>query len=281
MVDVEQSRRKEQQGQKIICFDLFKDSLISAGNMVIPIALGADEHGNPVLTDLVRCPHLLVGGQTGSGKTAFLDSIVCSIISSRTPDEAKLAIVDLKGAEFPIYNGIPHLLCPVITDAKRVFGLLDDVIIEIDRRLLLFSKAGVRRIGEYNQKICKLPHIIVIVDEYSTLMPKTGKKFEDYIGRIAPVAGLCGIHLVLSTNRCYADVITGVMKCCFSVQVAFSVPSGINSRIIMDCVGAETISEYGEMLFMGKGMKVPIKLQGVYLADLEIKALVDLCKENY
>ena len=169
----------------------------------------------------------------------------------------------------------------MITDVKRVFGLLDDVLMEIDRRLLLFSKAGVRRIGDYNQKFGNLSHIVVIFDEYSSLMPRTGKKFEDYISRIVPVAGLCGIHLVLSTNRCSADVITGVMKCSFPVQVAFAVPSGINSRIIMDCVGAETLSEYGEMLFMGKGMKAPLKLWGVYLTDSDIKALVDTCKESH
>ena len=260
---------------EIVRFECLRDSVVSAGNLEIPIALGTDEHGNPVVTDLARCPHLLVGGQIGSGKTVFLDSVICSVLSSRKPEEVRLALVDLKRAEFPIYNGIPHLLCPVITDGKRALGLLDDVLMEIDRRLLLFSNAGMRRISEYNQKIGKLPHIVVIFDEYSSLMPKTGKKFEDYINRITPVAWLCGIHLVLSTNRCSADVITGVMKCCFPAQVAFSVPSGINSRIIMDCVGAETLSEYGEMLFKGKGMKIPLKLRCAYLTDSEIKTLVD------
>ena len=265
--------------QSNVSFDFIRDSVVSAWNLVIPIVLGADEHGTPVVTDLARCPNLLVGGQAGSGKTAFLDSVISSVLLSRTPEEVKLALVDLKGAEYPIYNGILHLLCPVITDAKRALGLLDDVLTEIDRRLLLFSKAGVRRIDDYNQKVGRLAHIVVIFDEYSALMSKTGKKFEDYIKRITLVAGLCGIHLVLATNRCSADVITGVMKCNFPVQIAFSVLSGINSRIIMDCVGAETLSEYGEMLFMGKGMKAPLKLWGAYLTESEIKALVDVCKK--
>ena len=261
--------------QETVRFDSIKDSLVSMENMEIPIALGADSHGNPVVIDLARCPHLLVGGQTGSGKTAFLDSLVCSVLSSRTADEVMLALIDLKGAEFPIYNGVPHLMIPVITGAEAAFSFLDDILMEIDRRLLMFSKVGVRKLSDYNRNKKKLPHIVIIFDEYSLIMLKSGRKFEDYIRRISLAAGLCGIHLVLSTNRCTADVITGVVKCSMPAQVAFSVPAAINSRIIMDCVGAEKLSEFGEMIYRGKGMNVPMRIHGAYIADSEIKALVE------
>ena len=195
MVDDKQKKRKKLLKQVIFCFNSIEDSVQSAGNLEIPIALGADELGNPIVTDLALCPNLLVGGQAGSGKTAFLDSVICSVLSSRKPDEVKLALVDLKGAEFPIYNGIPHLLCPVITDEKRVFGLLNDILMEIDRRLLLFSQLGVRRISEYNQKMGKLPRIVVIFQGRCSLQ---------YLKSTREGGDKCGIHLCFHCKRTWS-----------------------------------------------------------------------------
>ena len=241
----------------------------------VPIVLGEDVFGNREIVDLATCPHLLIAGQQGSGKTAFLDSLICSILKTKSPDEVKLALIDLKGVEFPVYNGIPHLMAPVITDPSEALYLLDKLVEEIEWRIYLFGKAGARKINEYNQKVVngevsgeKLPYIVTVVDEYSSLMLEHGKRFDLLIKRITAVARFCGIHLVLSTNRCSADVITGVIKSNLPSQIAFAVPGGINSRIIIDQIGAEDLLGKGDMLFRLGESRQPVRLQGALVKDV-------------
>lgn len=262
-------------------FNSLTGALDAANEARIPVALGKDVNGEPVVFDLTKCPHLLVAGNPETGKTTFLDSLICSILRTRSPEEVLLVIVDIKGVEFPVYNGDSHLLLPVITDMADAFGYLDDLVIEIDRRITLFNETGARKIEEYNRLISKrqdssqkkLPYIVVIVDEFSYLMMEDGKRFEALIKRITAVARFCGIHLVISTNRCSADVITGVIKSNFPSQVAFAVTCGINSRIILDELGAEKLLGSGDMLFSMGGWRNRIRVQGVFVdASNEMKS---------
>ena len=258
-----------------ISFDSMLEKLNSSRDFYIPVALGQASDGVLTVIDLKNCPHLLIAGNQEMGKTTLLDSIICSILKTRAPEDVMLALIDLKGVEFPVYNGIPHLMTPVITRPAEALGFFDDLVLEVERRISLFNEALARKIEEYNQMIEagnnseeKLPYIVVIVDEFSPLMLEYGKRFETLIKRITSVARFCGIHLVFSTNRCSADVITGVIKSNFPSQIAFVVSGGINSRIILDQLGAENLLERGEMLCKIAGSRQVIKVQGAYIEDI-------------
>ena len=187
-----------------------------------------------------------------------------------------LAIIDTKGVEFPVYNGDSHFMLPVITNTKDAFGFLDDLVEEIERRISLFNETRARKIEEYNRMVSekqdpsqkKLPYTVVLVDEFSHLMLEDGKRFEKLIKRITAVARFCGIHLVISTNRCSADVITGIIKSNFPSQIAFAVTSGINSRILLDQLGAEKLLGSGDMLFSMGGWRNPIRVQGTFVDSI-------------
>ena len=255
-------------------------TLESEKEMRIPIALGKDVYGQPMLFDLATSPHILVGGVNGNEKTSFLDSLICSILCTKTPEEVGLILVDTKVVELSVYNGVPHLLSPVITDAERAFKALEFVVKGFERRIELLTSTGSRKIEEYNAKVVeKLPYIVVIIDDYADLILSEGKEFEYLIKRITAVARFCGIHLVLSTKRTSADVITGVIKSNIPTQIAFAVPNAINSRILIDQPGAEKLLGYGDMLYNNPMYRHPFRIQGA-LIDSEIGKIVAFLKSQ-
>ena len=258
----------------VVRFGSMVGSLASEKEMRIPVALGKDVYGQPVLFDLAGSPHLLVGGMDGEEKTSFLDSLICSILCTKTPEEVRLILVDTKVVELSVYNGVPHLLSPVITDAERAFKALKFVVKGFERRIELLTSTGSRKIEEYNAKYTeKLPYIVVIIDDYADLILSAGKEFEYLIKRITAVARFCGIHLVLSTKRVSADVIPGVIKSNIPTQIAVAVPNAINSRILIDQPGAEKLLGNGDMLYNNPMYRHPFRIQGA-LIDSEIEKIV-------
>ena len=266
--------------RSVVRFSSLVDSLESEKEMRIPIALGNDVYGQPMLFDLATSPHLLVGGMNEDEKTSFLDSLICSILCTKTPDEVRLILVDTKVVELSVYNGIPHLLSPVITDVERAFKALEFVVKGLERRIELLTSTRSRKIEEYNAKAAeKLPYIMVIIDDFSDLILSAGKEFEFLIKRITSVARFCGIHLVLSTKRVSADVITGVIKSNIPTQIAFAVPGTINSRILIDQVGAEKLLGDGDMLYNNPMYRHAFRIQGAVI-DSEIEEIVDFLKSQ-
>lgn len=258
----------------VVRFGSMVRSIRAEKEMRIPIALGNDVYGQPMLFDLAGSPHLLVGGTNGDEKTGFLDSLICSILCTKTPDEARLILVDTKAVELSVYNGVPHLLSPVITDVERAFKALEFVVKGLERRIELLTSTRSRKIEEYNAKAAeKLPYFMVIIDDFADLILAAGKEFEFLIKRITAVARFCGIHLVLSTKRVSADVITGVIKSNIPTQIAFSVPNVINSRILIDQTGAEKLLGSGDMLYNNPMYRHPFRVQGA-LIDSEIDKIV-------
>lgn len=252
-----------------IPFDPFFSELESSSG-VIPVALGMDVYGNRHIADLTICPHLLIAGNQGTGKTTFINSLIHSIVLTRIPSEVKLALIDPKDILYSERKEIPNLLVPIITEPKTALDFFDYLFEEMERRLELLKERGARNISEYNEGIPvddssnqKLPYLVVIVDEYSELMLEDGRWFESMIMQIAPKGKNVGIHLVLSTNRCTSDVITGVIKTHFPSQIAFSVSSGLNSRIIIDQLGAERLLGWGDFLYCANDSQVPLRLQGI------------------
>ncbi len=236
----------------------------------IPIVLGMDVYGNRYVSDLAGCPHLLIAGNPRTGKTTFINSLIHSILLTRTPADVKLALIDTKDTLYAERMEIPNLLFPIITEPKAALDFFDYLFEEKERRLELLKAKGVRNISEYNGCISeedssnqRIPYLVVIVDEYSDLMLEDGKWFESMIGQIAPKGETVGIHIVLSTNRCTSDVITGVIKTQFPSQLAFEVSSGLNSRIVIDQLGAERLLDHiGDFLYSPKGSRTPLRLQG-------------------
>lgn len=267
----------------IVGFGSMVDSLESENEMKIPIALGKDVYGQPVLMDLTRCPHLLVGGMNWEEKTTFLDSLICSILCTKTPDDVRLILVDTKVVELSVYNGVPHLLSPVITDVERAFKALEFVAKGLERRIELLTTTGSRKIEEYNAKVAenpdaeKLPYIVVVIDDYADLILSAGKEFETLIKMITAVARFCGIHLVLSTKMVSADVVTGVFKSNFPTQIAFAVPNAINSRILIDQTGAEKLLGFGDMLYKNPMCRQPFRIQCATI-DSEVEKIVSFLK---
>lgn len=242
------------------------------------VALGKDLLGNPVFCELDRMPHLLIAGSTGSGKSVCMNSIICSLLLRTTPAELKLLLVDPKKVEFTQYHQVPHLIGPVITDSKDAARALEVICTRMDQRYDAFSKIGVRKISEYNEYVKQhpeeplkpMPYIVVIIDELADLMNVAGKEVEMYIQRITQLARAAGIHLVVATQRPSTDVITGIIKTNIPSRIAFAVSSGIDSRTILDQIGAERLLGNGDMLYVPLGEPSPMRVQGVYVTDKEV-----------
>lgn len=247
----------------------------------LTIALGKDVAGKPWIAELPRLPHLLVAGATGSGKTVGLNAFIISLLYQNSPDDLKMILVDPKRVELPIYNGIPHLLVPVITDVPKTINALRWTISEMDRRFLVLEKFGARNIESYNKRAQeKMPTIVVIVDELADLMATAASEVEGAIIRIAQMARAVGIHLILATQRPSVDVITGLIKANIPARIAFSVASQIDSRTILDTSGAEKLLGRGDMLFTSPELSKPRRIQGAFVSDDEIKRVVDYLKSE-
>ena len=262
----------------------FKEMLLameSEDEFAIPIVLGTDITGNKQIIDLVKTPHLLIAGATGSGKSVCVNSLICSILFRRSPMEVRLILVDPKIVELKLYNNIPHLLTPVITEPKKALKALQYCLIEMERRYSLLDAVNVRDIASYNRKIVeqrlareKLPYIVVVIDEFADLMTTAGKELEMYLARLAAMARAIGIHLVLATQRPSTNVITGIIKANIPSRVAFMVASNTDSRIIIDQPGAEKLLGRGDMLFASSWDPIPVRIQGAFLSDSEVEKVV-------
>ncbi|SFE17662.1 DNA segregation ATPase FtsK/SpoIIIE, S-DNA-T family [Paenibacillus algorifonticola] len=245
----------------------------------LSIAFGRDIAGKPIVGNLAKMPHLLVAGATGSGKSVCINGIITSILYKATPDEVKFLMVDPKMVELNVYNGIPHLLAPVVTDPRRASLALKKIVVEMEKRYELFSKSGTRNIEGYNTLMADnpkavLPYIVVIVDELADLMIVAANDVEDAIARLAQMARAAGIHLIIATQRPSVDVITGVIKANIPSRIAFGVSSQVDSRTILDMVGAEKLLGRGDMLYLPMGTSKPTRVQGAFLSDQEVEALV-------
>ncbi|MDG0871094.1 DNA translocase FtsK [Paenibacillus thiaminolyticus] len=245
----------------------------------LSIAFGRDISGMPIVGNLARMPHLLVAGATGSGKSVCINGIITSILYKAKPDEVKFLMVDPKMVELNVYNGIPHLLAPVVTDPKRASLALKKIVVEMEKRYELFSKSGTRNIEGYNKLMAErpdmlLPYIVVIVDELADLMMVAANDVEDAICRLAQMARAAGIHLIIATQRPSVDVITGLIKANIPSRIAFGVSSQVDSRTILDSAGAEKLLGRGDMLFLPVGASKPVRVQGAFLSDQEVEAIV-------
>ncbi len=242
-------------------------------------ALGRDVSGAAVSADLADMPHLLIAGTTGSGKSVCVNGLISCFLLHNTPDDLRLIMVDPKRVELSGYDGIPHLLAPVVVDLERVVGVLQWVSREMDQRYHKFSEAGARHIIDYNKRILKeggkkLPYLVVIIDELADLMMLAPTETERAITRLAQLARATGIHLIISTQRPSTNVVTGLIKANFPARIAFATASGVDSRVILDQPGAETLLGRGDMLFQAPDAAAPVRLQGVYVSDTEIDKLV-------
>lgn len=266
--------------------EVFKDIPEELENNKLLVPLGKDVSGKCIYAELNKMPHLLIAGATGSGKSVCINTIICSILMRARPDEVKLILVDPKKVELSSYNGIPHLLAPVVTDPKKAANVLREVVSEMERRYDLFANSNVRNIEGYNtyantknsileeeERIEVLPYHVVILDEVADLMMVASKDVEDCIMRIAQMARAAGIHLIVATQRPSTDVITGVIKANIPSRIAFAVSSSIDSRTILDATGAEKLLGKGDMLFSPMGASAPTRVQGAFVSDEEVNAI--------
>ena len=252
----------------------------------LTVALGKDIAGNPMFSDLAKMPHLLVAGTTGSGKSVCLNSMIVSILYNATPDEVKILLIDPKQVEFGVYNGLPHLLVPVVSDPRKAAGALGWAVTEMLTRYKTLNANGVRDIAAYNslcderEDLVKMPQIVIFIDELADLMTVAPSEVEDSIQRLAQMARAAGMHLVVATQRPSVDVITGVIKANIPSRIALTVKSYVDSKIIIDTAGAEKLMGYGDMLYYPVGVPKPVRIQGCYLSDGEIEKVVDYIKGN-
>ncbi|MBM3249289.1 MAG: DNA translocase FtsK [Candidatus Omnitrophica bacterium] len=247
----------------------------------LALALGKDITGHPIVADLDEMPHLLIAGTTGSGKTVCVNSLILSLLYKNAPHELKFLMVDPKRVELMPFNGLPHLLCPVVTDAKKVSAALNWVLAEMDERYKLLAKAGSRTIESYNEKNEPIPYIVIIIDEFADLMVVAGDQIENAVTRLAQMARAVGIHLILATQRPSVDVITGVIKANLPARISFKVASGVDARTILDSTKtSEKLLGKGDMLFMQPGESEMIRLQGTLVYDKEIERVVDFIKSQ-
>ncbi|MEG0775888.1 MAG: DNA translocase FtsK 4TM domain-containing protein [Raoultibacter sp.] len=270
---------------------LLGDILPDAKGGPLQIAIGKDVEGRSIVTDLSKMPHLLIGGTTGSGKSVSINAMIMSILMRATPSEVRFIMIDPKRVEFTPYNGIPHLYVPVVTEPREAASALAWGVAEMERRLKIFSKVGARNIAQYNAKVqqdlekeedsaSELPYIVIIIDELADLMMNVGKEVEFSISRIAQLARAAGIHLIVATQRPSTNVVTGLIKANITNRIAFNVASGIDSRVVLDTPGAENLIGLGDLLFSKPEYPKPQRIQGCYVSEDEINAVVESLKEQ-
>ncbi len=258
--------------------DVAETAMFKDATSKLSVALGRDVTGTPIVQDLARLPHLLIAGQTGSGKSVSINSIICSLLMTSTPDEVRLILADPKRVELAGFNNIPHLVVPVVTDHDKILNALYWAVGEMDRRYRLFARATARNIAAYNAVRSgpdRVPYIVLIVDELADLMMSAPIQVEKAITRLAQLARATGIHLIVATQRPSVDVITGLIKANIPARIAFATASGTDSRTILDMTGAEKLLGRGDMLVLPPDVPKPIRAQGVYVSDREIEALTN------
>lgn len=266
--------------------DIIESNLFTEHKSKLAFALGKDVSGDAIITDIAKMPHVLIAGATGSGKSVCINTLISSIIYKAKPSEAKLVMVDPKIVELSVYNGIPHLLIPVVTDPKKAAGALAWAVQEMENRYAMFASKGVRDLKGYNEAVensdgfGKLPHIVIIIDELADLMMVAKGDVEDAICRLAQKARAAGMHLVIATQRPSVDVITGLIKANIPSRIAFAVSSQVDSRTILDQIGAEKLLGKGDMLFYPTGAPKPIRIQGAFISDKEVEKVVNFLKAN-
>ncbi|WP_165088514.1 DNA translocase FtsK [Neisseria yangbaofengii] len=289
--------------QMIRLSEIFNSPVFTGSESKLTLALGQDITGEPVVTDLAKAPHLLVAGTTGSGKSVGVNAMILSMLFKASPEDVRMIMIDPKMLELSIYEGIPHLLAPVVTDMKLAANALNWCVNEMEKRYRLMSHAGVRNLAGFNQKIAeaaasgekivnpftltpdnpeyleKLPFIVVVVDEFADLMMTAGKKIEELIARLAQKARAAGIHLILATQRPSVDVITGLIKANIPTRIAFQVSSKIDSRTILDQMGAENLLGQGDMLYLPPGTSYPQRVHGAFASDGEVHRVVEYLKQ--
>jgi len=290
--------------QMIRLSEILGSSVYNDAKSMLTVALGKDIVGHPVVADLAKMPHCLVAGTTGSGKSVGINAMILSLLYKADPQDVRLLLIDPKMLEMSVYEGIPHLLAPVVTDMKQAAHGLNWCVAEMEKRYKLMSKMGVRNIGSYNQKIKEatargelmpnpfsltpespeplqpLPYIVVVIDELADLMMVVGKKIEELIARLAQKARAAGIHLILATQRPSVDVITGLIKANIPTRVSFQVSSKIDSRTILDQMGAESLLGMGDMLYLPAGTGFPQRVHGAFVSDEEVHRVVTYLKEH-
>lgn len=280
-IEVPNSEKETVHFRDIVESDDFQDN-----KSKLSVALGKDVAGNMAIADIAKMPHALIAGATGSGKSVCINTIIASIIYKAKPSEVKLVMIDPKVVELSVYNGIPHLLIPVVTDPKKAAGALAWAVQEMDNRYNVFAQKGVRDLKGYNALVEKeegtgqLPQIVIIIDELADLMMVAAKDVEDSICRLAQKARAAGMHLIIATQRPSVDVITGIIKANIPSRMAFAVSSQVDSRTILDQVGAEKLLGKGDMLFYPAGAPKPVRIQGAFIDDSEVEKIVDFVKSN-
>ena len=290
--------------QEVLLHEIFASDVFNDAQSKLTVALGKDIAGLPVVGDLAKMPHLLVGGMTGSGKSVGVNAMILSMLYKASPDEVRFIMIDPKMLELSVYEGIPHLLCPVVTDMKAAGNALNWCVAEMEKRYRLLSHMGVRTLASFNEKVQaaklaekaipnpfslnsddpepleKLPQIVVIIDELADLMMTEKKAVETQIARLAQKARAAGIHMIIATQRPSVDVITGLIKANVPTRMAFTVQSRIDSRTILDQMGAEDLLKYGDLLFLQPGEAEPTRLQGAFVSDDEVHNVVSFIKEQ-
>ena len=266
--------------------DIIDSNEFKSAKSKLAFALGKNAAGEAIVTDIAKMPHVLIAGSTGSGKSVCINTLITSIIYKSKPSEVKLVMVDPKVVELSVYNGIPHLLIPVVTDPKKAAGALAWAVQEMVNRYHLFAEKNVRDIAGYNEALekegaeGKLPQIVIIIDELADLMMVAKNDVEDAICRLAQMARAAGMHLVIATQRPSVDVITGIIKANIASRISFAVTSQVDSRTILDSAGAEKLLGKGDMLFFPTGVLKPIRIQGAFVSDGEVEKIVNFLKEN-
>lgn len=266
--------------------DIIDSNEFKSAKSKLAFALGKNAAGEAIVTDIAKMPHVLIAGSTGSGKSVCINTLITSIIYKSKPSEVKLVMVDPKVVELSVYNGIPHLLIPVVTDPKKAAGALAWAVQEMVNRYHLFAEKNVRDIAGYNEALekegaeGKLPQIVIIIDELADLMMVAKNDVEDAICRLAQMARAAGMHLVIATQRPSVDVITGIIKANIASRISFAVTSQVDSRTILDSAGAEKLLGKGDMLFFPTGVLKPIRIQGAFVSDREVEKIVSFLKEN-
>ncbi|BBO59997.1 DNA translocase FtsK [Mycoavidus sp. B2-EB] len=290
--------------QTVRLSEILGSEAYAAATSALTIALGKDISGKPIVADLAKMPHLLVAGTTGSGKSVGINAMILSLLYKATAEQVRMILIDPKMLEMSVYDGVPHLLCPVVTDMRQAGHALNWTVAEMERRYKLMSKLGVRNLSGYNHKLDeahkreetlpnpfsltpdapepleRLPHIVVVIDELADLMMVVGKKVEELIARIAQKARAAGIHLILATQRPSVDVITGLIKANVPTRIAFQVSSKIDSRTILDQQGAESLLGMGDMLYLPPGTGLPVRVHGAFVADDEVHRVVEKLKKQ-